>query len=78
MESLTKELVEIVNLKGRCSGEIAELLSQSGIYPAYHMSKKTWVSVLLDETVEDQAILTLLEKSRHQDGTKILQGGARA
>ena len=51
-------------------GEIAELLSQSGIYPAYHMSKKTWVSVLLDETVEDQAILALLEKSRHQVGPK--------
>lgn len=67
--SADQELVEIVNLKvdGR---EIAELLSQSGIYPAYHMSKKTWVSVLLDDTVEDQAILALLEKSRYQVGPK--------
>ncbi|HFU3984449.1 TPA: MmcQ/YjbR family DNA-binding protein [Streptococcus suis] len=65
----SQELVEIVNLKvdGR---EIAELLSQSGIFPAYHMSKKAWVSVLLDETVEDQAILALLEKSRYLVGPK--------
>lgn len=67
--SADQELVEIVNLKvdGR---EIAELLSQSGIFPAYHMSKKTWVSVLLDETVEDQAIFALLEKSRYLVGPK--------
>ncbi|NJW39042.1 MmcQ family protein [Streptococcus suis] len=65
----SQEEVEIVNLKvdGR---EIAELLSQSGIFPAYHMSKKSWVSVLLDETVEDQAILALLEKSRYLVGPK--------
>lgn len=64
-----QELVEIVNIKvdGR---EIAELLSQSGIFPAYHMSKKSWVSVLLDDTVEDEAILVLLEKSRYLVGPK--------
>ncbi|HFU3714911.1 TPA: MmcQ/YjbR family DNA-binding protein [Streptococcus suis] len=65
----SQEEVEIVNLKvdGR---EIAELLSQSGIFPAYHMSKKTWVSVLLDDTVEDQTVFALLEKSRYLVGPK--------
>ncbi|MCI5870437.1 MmcQ/YjbR family DNA-binding protein [Streptococcus sp. 11273D007BW] len=65
----SQELVEIVNLKvyGR---EMAELLSQPGIYPAYHMSKKTWVSVLLDDTVEDQTVFALLEKSRYLVGPK--------
>ncbi|HFI0304642.1 TPA: MmcQ/YjbR family DNA-binding protein [Streptococcus suis] len=68
-ESADQELVEIVNIKvdGR---EIAELLSQSGIFPAYHMSKKTWVSVLLDETVEEQMVFALLEKSRYLVGPK--------
>ncbi|HFI0934273.1 TPA: MmcQ/YjbR family DNA-binding protein [Streptococcus suis] len=67
--SADQELVEIVNLKvdGR---EIAELLSQSGIYPAYHMSKKTWVSVLLNDTLEDQTVFALLEKSRYLVGPK--------
>ncbi|MGF0111990.1 MmcQ/YjbR family DNA-binding protein [Streptococcus sp. SGI.013] len=65
----SQEQVEIVNLKvyGR---EIAELLSQPGIYPAYHMSKKSWVSVLLDDIVEDEAIFALLEKSRYLVGPK--------
>lgn len=65
----SQEEVEIVNLKvdGR---EIAELLSQSGIFPAYHMSKKTWVSVLLDDTLEDQTVFALLEKSRYLVGPK--------
>ncbi|HEL1550844.1 TPA: MmcQ/YjbR family DNA-binding protein [Streptococcus suis] len=65
----SQEEVEIVNLKvdGR---EIAELLSQSGVFPAYHMSKKTWVSVLLDDMVEDQTIFALLEKSRYLVGPK--------
>ncbi|HFI0232148.1 TPA: MmcQ/YjbR family DNA-binding protein [Streptococcus suis] len=65
----SQEEVEIVNLKvaGR---EIAELLSQSGIFPAYHMSKKSWVSVLLDDTVEDQTVFALLEKSRYLVGPK--------
>ncbi|WP_330849233.1 MmcQ/YjbR family DNA-binding protein, partial [Streptococcus suis] len=47
-----------------------ELLSRSGIFPAYHMSKKTWVSVLLDDTVEDQTVFALLEKSRYLVGPK--------
>ncbi len=64
-----QEVVEIVNLKVDAR-EIAELLSQSGIYPAYHMSKKSWVSVLLDGTVEDQTIFALLEKSRDLVGPK--------
>lgn len=65
----SQEEVEIVNLKVDAR-EIAELLSQSGIYPAYHMSKKSWVSVLLDGTVEDQTIFALLEKSRYLVGPK--------
>ncbi|MGQ7356239.1 MmcQ/YjbR family DNA-binding protein [Streptococcus suis] len=65
----SQEEMEIVNLKvdGR---EIAELLSQSGIFPAYHMSKKSWVSVLLNNTLEDQTVFALLEKSRYLVGTK--------
>ncbi|HEL1644121.1 TPA: MmcQ/YjbR family DNA-binding protein [Streptococcus suis] len=65
----SQEEVEIVNLKvdGR---EIAELLSQSGIFPAYHMSKKSWVSVLLDGTVADEVLFALVEKSRHLVGPK--------
>ena len=40
-----------------------ELLSCPGIYEAYHMNKKNWASVILDESVSDGTIFELLRKS---------------
>ena len=53
-------LVEVVNLK---HDHVADLLSQKGIYPAFHMNKRYWISVPLDESLSDQQILDLIERS---------------
>ena len=54
--------VDILNVK--CDSVlIGSLLAEAGFFPAYHMNKKTWISVLLDETVPDERILSLLEWS---------------
>lgn len=54
--------VEIINLK--IDEKYRERLqAQDGIYPAYHMSHKCWISVLLDNTVSDQYIMELLHTS---------------
>jgi len=42
---------------------VGSLLAQDGFFPAYHMSKGTWVSVILDGTVPDEQIFPLLELS---------------
>ena len=42
---------------------VGSLLAQDGFLPAYHMSKSSWISVLLDETVPDEQIYPLLELS---------------
>lgn len=42
---------------------IGSLLSEKGFLPAYHMNKNTWISVLLDESVPDEKISSLLEFS---------------
>jgi len=42
---------------------IGSLLSEPGFLPAYHMNKNTWISVLLDESVPDDKISSLLEFS---------------
>lgn len=34
-----------------------EALNMVGIYPAYHMNKKNWVSIILDDTLEDNDIM---------------------
>ena len=53
-------LVEAVNLK---HDQVADLLSQKGIYPAFHMNKKYWLSLPLDDTLTDQELFSLLEES---------------
>lgn len=56
------EEVEVINL--HCPvGDVPELLQSRGIYPAYHMNKKHWISIILDETVPVVEIYKLLDKS---------------
>ena len=43
--------------------EIEGLLSQKGFYPAYHMNKKSWVSIILNDTVPDGDIQSLIRNS---------------
>ena len=53
-------LVEAVNLK---HNQVADLLSQKGIYPAFHMNKRYWLSLALDDSLSDEEVLDLLEIS---------------
>lgn len=52
--------VEAVNLK---HDQVADLLSKKGIYPAFHMNKRYWISVALDDTLSDEEVLELIEIS---------------
>lgn len=51
---------QILNLK---HDRVAELIKEEGIYPAYHMNKKYWLSLMLDDSLADERILALLERS---------------
>ena len=53
-------LVEAVNLK---HDQVADLLSQDGIYPAFHMNKRYWISIPLDDTLTDEKVLELFDRS---------------
>ena len=52
--------VEVVNLK---HDQVANLLLEKGIYPAFHMNKRYWISLPLDDTLSDEQIVKLFEKS---------------
>ena len=52
--------VEVVNLK---HDQVADLLLQKGIYPAFHMNKRYWISLPLDDTLSDEQVLELFERS---------------
>ena len=54
--------VEIMNIK-LDPNEIENLLTQEGFYPAYHMNKKNWITVILDNTIPDEILMNLLHES---------------
>lgn len=57
-----EELVDVLNVK--CEPMlIAALQLKDGFFPAYHMNKNSWISILLDGTVPDEDIKNLLELS---------------
>lgn len=54
--------VHILNVK--CSPlETGSLLQKAGIFPAYHMNKTHWVTVLLDGTLPEPELFWLLQES---------------
>ncbi len=57
-----KETIDVLNVK--CEPIlIGSLQSESGIFPAYHMSKTSWITVALDGSVSDEKIKWLLDMS---------------
>ncbi|MBQ1532772.1 MAG: MmcQ/YjbR family DNA-binding protein [Solobacterium sp.] len=54
--------IDIVNLKAP-DDQIGSLHSVNGICPAWHMNRKHWVTVILDDTLSDTEIMSLLETS---------------
>lgn len=53
---------EIINIK-LDENKIKKLLKQKGFYEAYHMSKKDWISIILNDTLKDDEIISLLNES---------------
>jgi len=63
--------VEAINVK-LDNQRIENLLNKQGFYPAYHMNKKHWISIILDDTLTDEEVIecikeshTFTEKSHH-------------
>ena len=53
--------VEVLNVK--LDDLVNTYLKKEGIYPAYHMSKKSWVSITLDNTLSNKEIMNLINIS---------------
>ena len=54
--------VEIINVK-LDENKIQKLLKQKGFYEAYHMSKKDWISIILNDTLKDEEVIKLIDES---------------
>ena len=53
-------LVEVINVK---HDQVVSLIQEKGIYPAFHMNKRYWITVPLDDTFTDEKVLELFEIS---------------
>ena len=54
--------VDVLNVKID-NKKIEKLLKEEGYYPAYHMNKKYWISIILDDTINDEIIMRLIDES---------------
>lgn len=57
----SKEEIEAINLKLANDNNEYEL--EEGTYPAYHMNKKYWASIILDDTLSDEKVMKLIDIS---------------
>jgi len=54
--------VEVMNIK-LDKELISELIKNNGFYPAYHMNKKYWITITLNETLPDETIMKYIKES---------------
>ena len=53
--------VEVIDLK--LGDVIDNYLDKDGVFPAYHFSKKSWVTIILDDTLSDEEIMNMIDIS---------------
>lgn len=58
-----EDMVDIINLKADETRTEEFVRDIDGIYPAYHMNHSKWISVILDETLTDNAVTALVDES---------------
>ena len=77
---LTKDgdehIVDVVNLKAD-PDKIGRLTQKAGVYPAYHMNHCLWISVLLDDTLSDEEVMVLVQRSYDLTLSKKVKRGVR-
>ena len=64
LEKQSEGETEIANIK-LPEEKVQNLWHKKGFYPAYHMNKKYWITIVLDDTLSDKEILTLIDESYH-------------
>ncbi len=66
--SNAKGEIELLNVK--LDDQVEKYINKEGIYPAYHFSKKNWISIILDDTLSDKEIMKLIEISYENSNIK--------
>ncbi len=54
--------VDVINLKADPE-KIGGLTGRPGVYPAYHMNRRYWITIALDDSLGDEDVMPLVEES---------------
>ena len=65
-----KDGIEIEVLNVMLHDKTSYYLENKNIYPAYHMNKKNWASVILDESLSNDEIFNLIDISYNNSNKK--------
>lgn len=55
-------IIDVLNIKGD-PDDVALLKDMEGFAPAYHMNKKHWLTVILDDVTDEGLIYSLIDRS---------------
>ena len=56
------DIVEIIDLRYQ-KEQIVEIIDNKNIFPGYHMNKKSWITIKLDNSVDTKQIYKLIDNS---------------
>ena len=56
------EIIEVIDIRAS-KDKVPELLKQENIYPAYHMNKKSWITIILNGTMKSSEIFKYIDES---------------
>lgn len=56
------KVVEVIDLRYQ-KEKIEDILKEPNIFPGYHMNKKSWITIKLDETIDTKKIYSLIDNS---------------
>lgn len=56
------EMVEIIDLHAKAE-QVEQLLKKDGYYPGWHMNKKYWYTMILDESIADEELFRCIDTS---------------
>jgi len=62
-----KRPVDVINLK-LDTDDAERIRSIPAVFPAFHMNHKLWISVVLDDTVQDEVVMALVDDSYRLTG----------
>ena len=54
--------VEIIDLRAS-KEDVPELIKQDNIYPGWHMNKKSWITIILDGSMNTEEIVKYIDES---------------